>query len=86
MKWVQVACTYFLSIFNPQQSWVTFYVKVIANWPMQRAIYLCNRNSGIMFQSFGKGVPGRSKFLHKRKHTQIQCKHFYFDILIMRTL
>ena len=34
---------------------------------MQRAIYLRNRNSGIMFQSFGKGVPGRSKFLHKRK-------------------
>jgi len=85
MNWVQVACTYFLSIFNPQQSGVTFYVKVIANWPMQRAIYLRNRNGGIMFQSFGKGIPNRSKFLHKRKHTQIQRKHFYINVLIMRS-
>jgi hypothetical protein len=84
MNRVHVACTYFLSIFNPQQSGVTFYIKVIANWPIQRAIYLRNRNSGIMFQSFGKGIPDRSKFLHKRKHIQIQCMHFFFikDIVL----
>lgn len=66
-------CTYFLSIFNPQQSRVAFYVKAITNWSMHCTIHLGNCNCSIMFQSFGKGVPGRSKFLREREHFQVSA-------------